>query len=297
MTAKQRAARAKFKAVVAEAKKLRKKNPKLTQAQAVKQAFAISYSKAGKSKVGAVKKSKYEVGDLVYSYQNKDYKAPISYKKFVPWESLSKPNAKDKFVYKLNIKGGYSNYINEESLSKSALGAVKKKSATRVKAKKSRSTEMHTDTKSHNVNIRVVSGIKVKSKELRKQLAKKGYRLTHGYTVVKRKSIGALPEYRDKDAAREIELYADNDSQLYYQRRRPILVNLAKKYKKGIYEIDKAAKLWKYYIEAAMQKYNKEFGSRGDKWSDLLDTHDRNLLATEYAIRTKQEFDLGNLPE
>ena len=159
MTAKQRAARAKFKAVVAEAKKLRKKNPKLTQAQAVKQAFAISYSKAGKSKVGAVKKSKYEVGDLVYSYQNKDYKAPISYKKFVPWESLSKPNAKDKFVYKLNIKGGYSNYINEESLSKSALGAVKKKSATRVKAKKSRSTEMHTDTKSHNVNIRVISGI------------------------------------------------------------------------------------------------------------------------------------------
>ena len=57
MTAKQRAARAKFKAVVAEAKKLRKKNPKLTQAQAVKQAFAISYSKqrAGK-KLGAAKK-------------------------------------------------------------------------------------------------------------------------------------------------------------------------------------------------------------------------------------------------
>lgn len=45
MTAKQRAARAKFKQTVAEAKRLRKKNPKLTQAQAVKQAFAISYSK------------------------------------------------------------------------------------------------------------------------------------------------------------------------------------------------------------------------------------------------------------
>ena len=56
MTAKQRAARAKFKAVVAEAKKLRKKNPKLTQAQAVKQAFAISYSKAGKKKVGQTHK-------------------------------------------------------------------------------------------------------------------------------------------------------------------------------------------------------------------------------------------------
>lgn len=55
MTAKQKKARAKFKAVVQEAKKLRKKNPNLTQAQAVKQAWAISYSKEGKSKkVGAL---------------------------------------------------------------------------------------------------------------------------------------------------------------------------------------------------------------------------------------------------
>lgn len=52
MTAKQKAARAKFKAVVQEAKKLRAKNPKLTQAQAVKQAWAMSYSKSGKSKLG-----------------------------------------------------------------------------------------------------------------------------------------------------------------------------------------------------------------------------------------------------
>lgn len=228
MTAKQRQARAKFKAVVKEAAKLRKKNPKLTQAEAVKQAFAISYSKERKGE---------------------------------------------------------------------KLGAVKKKSATKVKAKKGKSSEMHTDTKSHNVNIRVISGVKVKSKELRKQLEKKGYRLTHGYTVVKRKSIGDLPTYRDKDAAREIELFADNDSQLYYQYRRPILINLSKKYKKGTFDVDKAAKLWRYFIDAALKKYNKEFGSRNDKWFELLDTHDRNLLATEYAIRTKQEFDLGNLPE
>lgn len=90
MTVKQRQARAKFKAVVKEAAKLRKKNPKLTQAQAVKQAFAISYSKQRKGE---------------------------------------------------------------------KIGAVKKKSATKIKAKRGKSTEMHTDTKSHNVNIRVVSGI------------------------------------------------------------------------------------------------------------------------------------------
>ena len=87
MTAKQRQARARFKKVVQEASKLRKKNKKLTQAQAVKQAWAIQYSKEGKSRVGKVQK-------------------------------------------------------------------------TKVKAKRSKkSGEMHTDTKSHNVNIRVVSGV------------------------------------------------------------------------------------------------------------------------------------------
>ena len=85
MTAKQKANQERFKKVVAEAAKLRKKNPKLTQAQAVKQAWAISYGKS--KKVGA------------------------------------------------------------------------KATPTKVKAKKRKKTsEMHTDTKSHNVNIRVVSG-------------------------------------------------------------------------------------------------------------------------------------------
>jgi len=233
MTAKQKANRERFKKVVAEAKKLRKKNPKLTQAQAVKQAWAISYGKK-RTGVGAVKKKV----------------------------------------------------------------AKKKAAPTKVKAKKSkRTSEMHTDTKSHNVNIRVISGVKIQSKELRKKLQKQGYKLTHGYAVAKRKSIGDLPKYTDPDAAREIELYGDNDSQLYFQMRRPILVNLGKKYKKGTYDIVKAAKLWRYYIDAVMKKYNKEFGSRKDNWYDLLNTHDRQLLAMEYAVNTKAEFDLGNFTE
>jgi len=57
MTAKQKAARARFKSAIAEAKKLRAKNPKLSQAQAVKQAWEILYSKDKPAKkVGSVKK-------------------------------------------------------------------------------------------------------------------------------------------------------------------------------------------------------------------------------------------------
>ena len=164
---------------------------------------------------------------------------------------------------------------------KAAPKKVAKKAAPKKAAKKKhtkygvvkkhvrRVAGLHKDTKSHNVNIRVVSG------------------------VGKNIKIGSMPIYKDKDAAREIQLYADNDSQLYYQRRNPILKNLSKKYLKGQYDIEKAAKLWRYYIDAALQKYHKEFGGRGS-WSNLLSVPDRNLLAIEYAKATKDEFDLGN---
>lgn len=117
MTAKQKANRERFKKVVAEAKKLRKKNPGLTQPQAVKQAWAIMYSKTGTSK---------------------------------------------------------------------KVGAVKKKKAT--------AKSFHKDTKSHNVNIRVVSGVKSKESKLKKELKKKGLKLTHGYTIQKRAISGVKDE-------------------------------------------------------------------------------------------------------
>ena len=170
-----------------------------------------------------------------------------------------------------------------------------KVSGTKKPTKKS----LHKDTKSHNVNIRVVSGIpksKVAKKSVKEVLKKSGYRMPHGYTMVKGKvrTIGSMPSYKDSDMAREIELYADNDNVLYFQKRRPILINLGKKFQKGTYDVNKAAKLWRYYIDAALQKYNKEFGSRGDKWYELMSTSDRNLLSMQYAINSKEEFELGN---
>lgn len=91
MTAAQKKNAERFKKAAAEAKKLRKKNPKLTQAQAVKQAWAILY-KTGK--VAAVKKA-----------------------------------------------------------------ATKKKATKKPARKKATAKSYHKDTKSHNVNIRVMSGM------------------------------------------------------------------------------------------------------------------------------------------
>jgi len=321
MTAKQKAAREKFKKVVAEASKLRKKNPKLTQAQAVKQAWAISYSKDGVTKKKSAPKKKAATKKvaaikIIEKGESKSAKPKATYQqvrsKKGTFKGLKKVSGMNRTIkldkakriasewhdgqwsalYQFASSGiivpeNYNKYQNEiqrsiniaknnkdinelhqlsQYLYYTNLKMNKKVGAasSKVKAKKRRSTEMHTDTKSHNVNIKVVSG---------------------------------MPSYKDPDMARELELYADNDSTLYFQRRKPILINLSKKYKKGTYDIQKAAKLWRYYIDAALEKYNKEFGSRGDKWYELMSVADRNLLALEYAKATKDEFDLGNFTE
>ena len=212
----------------------------------------------------------------------------------------------------------WTDYVKQAS----AIYATKNKSKSPVAKKKigaKKPISKHKDTKSHNVNIRVVSGVKKKPiakkkakkilphkttiDKLKKSLNTGNLRLQHGYNLTSGKvrlgsiKMGNTPTYHDIHAAKEIQLFADNDYDLYRQQKIPILINLGKKYKKGTYKIELAAKLWKYYIDNALKKYNKDFGSRGDKWYDLLDMHDRNLLSYEYAVETKNEFDLGNFTE
>ena len=134
---------------------------------------------------------------------------------------------------------------------------------------------------------------KAKKVNVKEYLKKRGLRMPHGYETIKRVRITGTPPYKDPDAVREIQLYADNNSQLYFSRKLPILKNLQKKYKKGTFDVNKASKLWRYYIDDAMQRYHKEFGNRG-KWYDMINTTDRQLLANEYAEDTLNEFEMGN---
>lgn len=107
MTAAQKKNVERFKKAAAEAKKLRKKNPKLTQAQAVKQAFAILY-KTGK------------------------------------------------------------------------VAGAKKTATKKTARKKATAKSYHKDTKSHNVRISVVSGVKSKSEILSINKALKDWEKTYG---------------------------------------------------------------------------------------------------------------------
>ena len=70
------------------------------------------------AKGGETKVAKFKVEDMVYSYQNKDYAAPINYVKFNPWDSNSGTHPNDTYKYRLSLKDGHSNWIDEKSLYK-----------------------------------------------------------------------------------------------------------------------------------------------------------------------------------
>jgi hypothetical protein len=127
MTKAQKENQARFKAVQEEAKKLKAKNPKLSHIMAVKQAWAIMLGKP--AKVGS-----------------------IATKMIIKKPAIKKTGLKAiiKKVPKKMPIAGRLNLTGKET----RLGYIPKK----VAAKKT-PVSKHKDTKSHNVNIKVVSGI------------------------------------------------------------------------------------------------------------------------------------------
>lgn len=155
MTAKQKLNRERFKAAIAEAKKIREKNPKLTQAEAVKKAWPIIYSK--KSKLGAVGKTKetaiykgYKIikGSYISDYDNLKYSYTVLDK-----ENYQPFKRQNYFKTVAAAKKEIDSVLGNNGLTFSGMKKTAKKSAKKPAAK-----SMHKDTKSHNVNIRVMSG-------------------------------------------------------------------------------------------------------------------------------------------
>jgi hypothetical protein len=90
-------------------------------------------------------------------------------------------------------------------------------------------------------------------------------------------------------AAKELVMYADNDSQLYRTSHQPIVANLKKKVKKGVYDHEKATKLWGYHADRAAQKYAKEHGD-GTPWHKMFTPADRKQAARWFANGNKEEI-------
>lgn len=88
-------------------------------------------------------------------------------------------------------------------------------------------------------------------------------------TISETAALSALEQYEAKYGiepaaplsidATELTLWADNTSSLYGMRLN-IVENLSRKITKGIYDPEKAVKLWRYWFDAAARDYRKEFG-------------------------------------
>ena len=66
--------------------------------------------------------------------------------------------------------------------------------------------------------------------------------------------------YRPTQESNELVLYAENTSELYCNDIQPAIESLAKKYRKGIYDKNKAVDLYYYIAAAASKLYFREFG-------------------------------------
>lgn len=92
------------------------------------------------------------------------------------------------------------------------------------------------------------------------------------------------------DAAHELVAHADNSAQLHHGSHMPIINNLKKKMKKGVYDSEKAKKLWHYHADRAAQSYHKEYGDKSVPWHKMFTTADRKQAAAHWEHHHKDEL-------
>lgn len=83
----------------------------------------------------------------------------------------------------------------------------------------------------------------------------------------------------DKIAATELTLYAEN-TRIIYDFSVNIVHNLQKKYRKGIFNADKAAKAFEAVAEYAAKMYCKEFAEPA-QWHTVFNAATRRETAKE----------------
>ena len=102
-----------------------------------------------------------------------------------------------------------------------------------------------------------------------------------------------ITENIDTEATRELDLFIQNDEDLYRRRFMPIILNLKRKMARGVYDHKLAVKLWMYLVDDAAKKYVEEFGSQQDDVKDMFPKEVRLQVAQDLADREKDNIEQG----
>lgn len=117
-------------------------------------------------------------------------------------------------------------------------------------------------------------------------------RSLRGHRTVRRPSLRGHAEQS------ELQLFIENDGQLYRGQTTSIIKNLATKMAKGVYDRTKAEKLWMYLVESGAKKYAKDSGGDwnvpGQTWHDMFSMEDRRHVAKELNDKFLDEWKEGS---
>lgn len=102
-----------------------------------------------------------------------------------------------------------------------------------------------------------------------------------------------IKENSNIDAVNELDLYINNNEDLYRKQFMPIVYNLQRKLNKNIYDHEKAKKLWQYLVDAAAREYTKEFGQPGEDVKDFFPKPTREKVAQVLADRELKNIEQG----
>ena len=102
-----------------------------------------------------------------------------------------------------------------------------------------------------------------------------------------------ITEAQDSDAINELDLFIMNDEDLYRQRFMPIITNIKRKMKRGIYDHEKVIKMWMYLVDDAAVKYVQEFGTPDQDVKDMFPKETRLQVASKIADREKENIEQG----
>ncbi len=134
----------------------------------------------------------------------------------------------------------------------------------------------------------VITMMKTENKGAKISVESKGGKIVHTESV-------ELDE--DKQSARELQLFVDNDRQIYTRRMMPIFKNLMSKRAAGKYDPKLATKLFMYAMDDGAKAYVKMHDAPGAKWNKVFDKQTRMMAADNARREFEGEADLGSYDE
>lgn len=96
----------------------------------------------------------------------------------------------------------------------------------------------------------------------------------------------------DENMVYDLQLFIENDSDLYRQQYKPILQNLTRKKAAGIYDHQKAVKLFLYLVESGAKKYTREAGTM-TPWHEFVNISTRRKIAENLTESFESDYALG----